>query len=77
MQYIREPTEAEEVYTWVGLCVAVWCLATTVLIIELTSSVGKANHATIQANFAICLLIATILYLVALKVNLTTTLVSD
>ncbi|XP_014243159.1 protocadherin-like wing polarity protein stan isoform X2 [Cimex lectularius] len=73
--YVREPTEAEEVYTWIGLCVSIWCLATCVLIIELTSRVGKANHSSIQGNFASCLLVAALLYLGASKASLTSHLV--
>ncbi|CAH1394993.1 unnamed protein product [Nezara viridula] len=63
-QYVREASEAEEAMTWIGLPVSLWCLAMTLLILNIS---GKGNRAGISANMSVCLLAAEGLFLIALK----------
>ncbi|KAL1116918.1 hypothetical protein AAG570_005387, partial [Ranatra chinensis] len=64
-EYIREPTEAEEVSSWIGLLVSLWCLCMAILVVNLVRV--KANHSMIYTNQTFCLLLVQAIYLIALK----------
>ncbi|XP_073973404.1 protocadherin-like wing polarity protein stan isoform X2 [Rhodnius prolixus] len=75
-QYVRDWSEAEEVYTWIGLSVSLWCLFTCLLVIELTTRGASLNHSSIQVNMVVCLLVGQALYLAASKMNITSHIVT-
>lgn len=65
----REPTLIEDVVTYIGLVASVVFLAVAFICLSLISGQQQTNSNSIHRNFVVCLLLAQLLFLLALKLR--------
>lgn len=64
-----EPTVAEDVVTYIGLVASVAFLAVAFVCLSLIRGQQRTNSNSIHRNFVVCLLLAELVFLLALKLR--------